>query len=219
VEPLLRGVGVGGGSQQGDPAALQTLQHPSDSVTASVSIALLEKAEQFLSAFGAITLLADRAFPCVERLSCFRGRSCWSYVMPLMRDTEIHGTAAPLGCQVRPLHLRRGPCRSFRGVRLWADGSQSVHLVIAISHAVGGVPLVSDQQCAPDLDLVWSKRFCCEQLFRDQISGVFQLSGSVLRKAQRTDRLLLVVAFVVLPGSLLGYALSLSGLRRQVDPH
>jgi hypothetical protein len=32
---------------------------------------------------------------------------------------------------VRKLQLRRGQCRGFRGVRLWADGSQSVNLVIA----------------------------------------------------------------------------------------
>ena len=63
------------------------------------------------------------------------------------------------------------------------------------------------------------KRFCCEQLFRDQKSGVFQLADSGLREPQRIDRLLLVVAIALLAGSLQGYALSLSGLHRQVDPH
>jgi hypothetical protein len=74
---------------------------------------------------------------------------------------------------------------------------------------------------APDLDRVWSyeKRFCCEQLFRDQKSGVFQLASSRLRDPQRIDRLLLVVEIAVLAGSLQGYALSLAGLRRQVNPH
>jgi len=204
------------------PLLWQTLEHPSASVSASVSIALLEKAEQLLSGFGAITLLADRAFPCDELLSWFRGRSRWSYVMRLRGDTEIHGTAAPLGCQVRKLQLRRGQCRGFRGVRLWADGSQSVNLVIV--HPTG-LPveepwyLISNR--APDLDLVWSyeKRFCCEQLFRDQKSGVFHLAGSGLRDPQRIDRLLLVVAIAVLAGSLQGYTVSLAGLRRQVDPH
>jgi hypothetical protein len=73
----------------------------------------------------------------------------------------------------------------------------------------------------PSLDLVWSygRRFCCEQLFRDQKSGVFQLADSGLRDPQRIDRLLLVIAIAVLAGSLQGYALSLAGLRRQVDPH
>ena len=73
----------------------------------------------------------------------------------------------------------------------------------------------------PDLDLLWGyeKRFCCEQLLRDQKSGVFQLASSGLREPQRIDRLLLVVAIAVLAGSLQGYALSLAGLRRQVDPH
>jgi len=191
----------------------QTLEHPSASVSASVSIALLENADQ---------LLADRAFPCDELLSWFRGRSRWSYVMRLRGDTEIHGTAAPFGCQVRKLQLRRGQCRGFRGVRLWADGSQSVNLVIA--HPTGlpvEEPWYLISNLAADLDLVWSyeKRFCCEQLFRDQKSGVFQLASSGLREPQRIDRLLLVVAIAVLAGSLQGYALSLAGLRRQVDPH
>jgi hypothetical protein len=204
------------------PLLWQTLEHPSASVCASVSIALLEKADQLLAGFGAITLLADRAFPCDELLSWFRGRSRWSYVMRLRGDTEIHGTAAPFGCQVRKLQLRRGQCRGFRGMRLWVDGSQSVNLVIA---HLTGLPveepwyLISNR--APDLDLVWSyeKRFCCEQLFRDQKSGVFQLADSGLRDPARIDRLLLVVAIAVLASSLQGYALSLAGLRRQVDPH
>ena len=142
--------------------------------------------------------------------------------MRLRGDTEIHGTAAPLGCHVRRLRLRRRRCRGFRGVRLWADGSQSVNLVIA--HPTG-LPveepwfLISNH--APDLDLVWSyeKRFCCEQLFRDQKSGVFHLADSGLREPGRIDRLLLVVAIAVLASSLQGYALSLAGLRRQMDPH
>jgi hypothetical protein len=73
----------------------------------------------------------------------------------------------------------------------------------------------------PALDLVWSygRRFCCEQLFRDQKSGVFRLEDSGLRDPQRIDRLLLVIAIAVLTSSLQGYALSLAGLRRQVDPH
>jgi hypothetical protein len=85
------------------PLLWQTLQHPSASVSASVSIALLEKADQLLIGFESITLLADRAFPCDELIAWFRGRSRWSYVMRLRGDTEIHGTAAPLGCQVRKL--------------------------------------------------------------------------------------------------------------------
>ena len=85
--------------------------------------------------------------------------------MRLRGDTEIHGTAAPLGCQVRKLQLRRGQCRGFRGVMLWADGSQSMTNVIA--HPTGlpeEEPWFLIINLAPDLDLVWSyeKRFCCE---------------------------------------------------------
>jgi hypothetical protein len=107
-------------------------------------------------------------------------------------------------------------------VRLWADGSQSVNLVIA--HPTGlpvEEPWYLISSAEPSLDRVWSyaQSFCCEQLFRDQKSGVFQLADSGLRDPQRIDRLLLVVAIAVLAGSLQGYALSLAGLRRQVDPH
>jgi hypothetical protein len=108
-------------------------------------------------------------------------------------------------------------------VRLWVDGSQSVVLMLA--HPTG-LPVEDEpwyliSNAAPSLDRVWSyaQRFCCEQLFRDQKSGVFQLESSGLREAERIDRLLLVVAIAVLAGSLQGYALSLAGLRRQVDPH
>ena len=48
------------------PLLWQTLEHPSASVSAAVSIGLLERAERLLAGFAAITLLADRAFPCAE---------------------------------------------------------------------------------------------------------------------------------------------------------
>jgi hypothetical protein len=204
------------------PLLWQPLEHPSASVSAAVSIGLLEKADRLLAGFGTIMLLADRAFPSGELLSWFHGRERWSYVMRLPGDTEVHGTAAPLGCQVRRLRLRRGQCRGFRGVRLWAGGTHGVNLVLA--HPTGlpvEEPWYLISNAEPVLDLVWSygRRFCCEQLFRDQKSGVFQLEDSGLRDPQRIDRLLLVVAIAVLVSSLQGYGCSLAGLRRQVDPH
>ena len=204
------------------PLLWQTLEHPSASVSAEVVIALLHRADQLLADFGVITVLANRGFPSAELLRWFEGRSRWRYVMRLRGDTEIHGTAAPLGAQVRRLRLRRGHCRGFRGVRLWADGSQTVNLLLA--HPTGlpvEEPWYLISNAEPSLDLVWSyaQRFCCEQLFRDQKSGVFQLASSGLRDPERIDRLLLVVAIAVLISALQGYALSLAGLRRQVDPH
>ncbi len=71
------------------------------------------------------------------------------------------------------------------------------------------------------LDLVWNYGQClsCEQmLFHDQNSGVFQLEDSSLRNLERMDCLLLVNVIVVLICSLQGYALSVGGLRREVDP-
>ena len=70
---------------------------------------------------------------------------------------------------------------------------------------------------------IWSgptaSRFCCEQLFRDQKSGIFQLESSGLRDPARIDRLLMVVAIAVLANNLQGFAVSLAGERRRVDPH
>ena len=56
------------------PLLWQTLERPSASVSAAVSIGLLEKADQLLAGFGAITLLADRAFPCAELLGWLENR-------------------------------------------------------------------------------------------------------------------------------------------------
>ena len=147
----------------------------SASVSTAVSIGLLERADRLLAEFGAaITLLADRAFPCAELLGWLEKQPSWTYVMRLPGDTEIHGTAAPLGCQVRRLRL----CRGFRNVRLWADGSHTANLLLA--HPTGLAveePWYLISNAEPALDLVWSygRRFCCEQLFRDQKSGCFQL--------------------------------------------
>jgi len=170
------------------PLLWRTLEHPSASVSASVSIALLEKADRLLAAFGAITLLADRAFPSEELLSWFDGKARWSYVMRLRSDTWIHGTAAPMGCEVRRLRLPRGHCRGFRDVQLWADGSQKANLFLAHPSDIAiDEPWYLVGNADPTLDLVWSyaKRFCCEQLFRDQKSGLFQLESSGLRDPGR----------------------------------
>ena len=69
------------------------------------------------------------------------------------------------------------------------------------------------------LDLVWAcgQLFCCEQLFRDQTSGIVQLQRSGLRDPARIDRQLLVSAIAVLISDLQGYAVSLAGERRRVD--
>jgi hypothetical protein len=95
---LQAGSGFGQGRIQGGEAgATLTAQNPSASLSATVTIGLLEQADRLLAGFGAITLLADRAFPCDALLGWFHGRDRWRYVMRLPGDTEIHGTAAPLG--------------------------------------------------------------------------------------------------------------------------
>jgi len=137
------------------PSSCQCSSCSCNTAPTSVSISLLEKADQLLSGFESITLLADRAFPCEELIAWFEGRPRWGFVMLLRGHIEIHGTAAPLGCQVRKLQLRRGQCRGFRGVRLWADGSQSVNLVIV--HPIGlpvEEPWYRISNLAVELDLV-----------------------------------------------------------------
>ena len=204
------------------PLLWQTLEHPSASVSAQVVIALLQRADRLLAEFGSITVLADRAFPSAELLRWFEGRDRWRYVMRLRGDTEIHGTTAPLGCQVCRLRLPQGHCRGLRAVRLWSDGCQRANLVLARPIGIAASEawyLVSNLD--PSLDLIWAygQRFCCEQLFRDQKSGIFQLERSGLRSPERIDRLLLVVAIAVLVSSLQGYAVSLNGQRPLVDSH
>ena len=204
------------------PLLWQTLEHPSASVSAEVVIALLERADRLLAEFGSTTLLADRAFPSAELLAWFSGQTRWSYVMRLRADTWIHGTAAPMGCEVRRLRLPRGHCRGFRDVQLWGDGSQRAKLVLARPIGIAAAePWYLVSNLDPALDLVWSyrQRFCCEQLFRDQKSGIFQLENSGLRDPDRIHRLLLVVAIALLVSSLQGFAVSMAGDRRRVDPH
>ncbi len=110
------------------------------------------------------------------------------------------------------------------------SGKQKANLLLAYPTGIPvDEPWTLIRYAHPSLDLVWSyaQRFCCEQLFHDQKSGLFQLESSGLRNPERIDRLLLVVAIAVLVGScqatstfgLQGYAISFSGLRRQVDPH
>jgi hypothetical protein len=110
-----------------------------------------------------------------------------------------------MGCEVRRLRLPRGHCRGFRDVQLWADGSQKANLLLAHPSDIAiDEPWYLVSNADPTLDLVWSytKLFCCEQLFRDQKSGLFQLESSGLRDPGRIDRLLLVVAIAVLVSSL-----------------
>jgi hypothetical protein len=204
------------------PLLWTTLEHPSASVSSEICIALLHRADALLCEFGAITLLADRAFPSSQLLGWFEQKPRWTYVMRLRGDTPVHGTAAPLGCEVRRLRLGRGHCRGFHNVELWGTRGQRANLLLAHPSGVSvDEPWYLVTNAPLHLDLVWTyaRRFWCEELFRDQKSGLFQLESSGLRHPERMDHLLLVVAIAVLVSSLQGYAISMDGLRRQVDPH
>jgi hypothetical protein len=95
-----------------------------------------------------------------------------------------------MGCEVRWLRLPRGHCRGFRDVSLLAEGSHRAHLLLAFPPGLAVVePWYLVSKAARSLDLVWAygQRFCCEQLYRDQKSGIFHLESSGLRELQRID--------------------------------
>lgn len=139
------------------PLLWTTLEHASASVSAEICISLLDRADQLLAQFGAITLLADRAFPSAELLGWFEGKPSWHYVMRLRADTIVHGTAAPMGCEIRRLRLPRGHCRGFHGVRLWAEDSQRANLLLAHPSGIAiNDPWYLVTNLPLQLDLVWS---------------------------------------------------------------
>lgn len=74
---------------------------------------LPERAERLLNGYDAITGLADRTFPSAEQLSWFERPSRWLYVMRLRGNNWIHGSAAPMDCEVRRLRLSRGHWSGF----------------------------------------------------------------------------------------------------------
>ena len=153
----------------------ETLEHPSASVSVELVIALLNRADWLLAEFSSIARLADHGFPSAELLGWFEAKPCWRYVMRLRADTWVLGTAAPMGCQVRRLRLPRGHCRGFRDVSLWAESIHRAHLLLSFPTGLAVTEpwyLVSNADLT--LDLVWAygQRFCCEQLFRDQKSGI-----------------------------------------------
>jgi hypothetical protein len=204
------------------PVLWTTLEHSSASVSAEVVISLLQKADQLLQGFGTIMVLADRGFPSNDLLSWFDDKPRWKFLMRLKSDTIAYGIGAPLGCEVRKVRLGKGLCRGFRNAQIWTRDSRRVNLLLArptgLSTNDPWYLVTSAELC---LDLVWTygHRFCCEQLFRDQKSGVFQLESSRIRDPERLNRLLLVLSIGVLIGSLQGFAVSLSGQRNQVDAH
>jgi hypothetical protein len=158
-------------------------------------IFLLKKADQLLQGCGTIMVLSDRAFPSNDLLSWFDDKPRWKFLMRLKSDTITYRVGASLGCEVRKVRLVKGLCRSLRAAQIWSRDSRRVDLLLA---RPTGLPtnepwtlITSAELC---LDLVWTygQRFCCEQLFCDQKSGLFHLESSRIRSPERLNRLLLV---------------------------
>lgn len=97
--------------------------------------------------------------------------------MQLLADTCVHSTAVPMGSEAHRLRLQYGYCRGFRDVLIWIDSSSRANLL-------DDYPSVNaiDQPCylSSNLDLAWNytQNLCCEQLFCDHKSGLFQLESS-----------------------------------------
>jgi hypothetical protein len=117
------------------PLVWRTLETPSASISAEISIAMLQQVDRILADYGPIILLADRGFPSAELLSWFNDQPRWSYGMRLCSDTWIQGEAAPLGCKVRRLRLPRRHFRSFQKVSIWTGASHKSNL--ALAHPTG----------------------------------------------------------------------------------
>jgi hypothetical protein len=134
---------------------VSVLEHSSAAIGAEISIAMLVKADQLLVDFGAITLLADRGFPCADLLRGFAGKTRWQAHQDLPADTIIHGTAAPLGCQVRRLRLPLGYCRGLKNVQPWSKSQQNVNLLLANPAGIKiDEPWYLGSNAIPTLDLV-----------------------------------------------------------------
>jgi hypothetical protein len=106
-------------------------------------------------------------------------------------------------------------------MRPWECGHQASLVLARPVRITAAEPWLLVSNLKPSRELVWAygQRLCCEQLFRDQKSGIFQLERRGLRDPAGIDQLLLVVAIAVLISALLGYAVSLAGERRRIGPH
>lgn len=92
------------------PLLWKALEHPSANVSVAVSIGLLQKADRLLAGFGAITLLADHAFPCAELLGWLENQPGWSAQAggPALQAGNEFSATGP-GCSVDARLRRQAP--------------------------------------------------------------------------------------------------------------
>ena len=199
------------------PFLWKTIEHDSASVAYDVYLPLLCEAEQALSEHD-VTLLGDRGFANHQLVQWLK-ESRWHYRIRIPHDTPIH-TAPGAIFEVSALLPSRGNAIGYQDVRLWTDGKLACNLMMGnLDNAEEAWAVISDQKAS--LQSLWDygSRFCCEELYLDSKSGVFDLEGSKIDEPEAIDRLYLVTAVALLYSTLQGMAVQLSGLRRQVDAH
>ena len=143
----------------------------------------------------------------------------WHYRIRVPHDTVIH-TAPGAMFEVRTLLPSRGNAIGYQGVRLWEDGELECNLMMGnLDNAEEPWVVITDEPAS--LQTLWDygKRFCCEELYLDSKSGVFDLEGNKIEEPEAIDRLYGVVAVALLYSTLQGMAVQLAGLRSEVDPH
>ncbi len=199
------------------PLLWKTLDHNSASVAYEEYLPLLRHA-QWLLRRHCVTLLADRGFA-NQDLVAWLQQSRWHYRLRLPHDTPIHRGPDEL-FDLHALLPCRGNAIGYQDVGLWTDGTLRSNLMMGnLDNAEEPWAVITDE--AATLQTLWDygQRFCCEELYLDSKSGVFDLEGNKIRAPEAIDRLYLVVAVAILYSTLQGMAVQLAGVRRQVDPH
>jgi hypothetical protein len=199
------------------PLLWKTLKHESASVAFAEYLPLLRQAQWSLRRHS-VMFLADRGFANHELVRWLQ-QSRWHYRLRIPHDTSIH-TAPGAIFEVSKLLPYRGNAIGYQGVRLWEDGELESNLMMGnLDNADEPWAVITDEPSS--LQTLWDygKRFCCEELYLDSKSGVFDLEGNKIEEPEAIDRLYGVVAVALLYSTLQGMAVQLVGLRSEVDPH
>lgn len=201
------------------PLLWRVLEHESATVAFIEYKGLLRKARWLLRHHGDVMLLADRGFANHDLMGWLRN-SGWHYCLRLPCDVMLHGPRRYCPIAISSLYPPLGEARFYRNVGLWLDGIHRCNLVLAtVQGAKESWAVITDEP--PTLQTLWqySLRFGVEELFLDSKSGAFELEDSRLRSEAALERLYLIAALALLYSTTQGMAVSIAGLREQVDPH
>ena len=199
------------------PLLWKTVDHDSASVAFEVYLPILRQLQWSLRRHQ-VSLLADRGFANHQLVEWLQN-SRWHYRIRIPHDTPIH-TAPGAIFEVKALLPSRGNATGYQNIRLWTDGMLSSNLMMGnLDNAEEPWAVITDEKAT--LQTLWDygKRFCCEELYLDSKSGVFDVEGNKIREPEAIDRLYLVASVALLYSTLQGMAVQLADVRRNVDPH